>query len=285
MTRSMTDDRDLLLKPLNEPDYQDSFDEMAIWLQRVQQAQHARSTQKPPLQPPAWVQTWRFKLLATCLLGLLIIGFIPIQEEDIVGYLIYWTAEGSPDAVKQEVAPLGLPIAQLVAAPHPEAPTNRFILLLPDATESNVEMWMNQLRSNNHFADVQQVTLQETINRPIYEAFFAQLPGSLSEGFLSKASVDRMRFRTLAALHVSAWLDTPDRTYHLAFGTRNDSLWFSVRPYGQVSTAQERLFDEVQRMDRALRQLQGDAPRVQQARALLESHLDSLETIVMTGGH
>ncbi len=134
---------------------------------------------------------------------------------------------------------------------------------------------------------MEHVALQEEVNRSIYNAFFDNLPASLSKGLgvFSKESADRHRFFTLARPHVQSWLDTDSRSYSLAFGVRNDTLHFSVRPYSRdaIPTERERLFDELRRTDRALGFLEGDDPRVQQARTLLESYQDSLEAEVIYG--
>ena len=282
------DELDRRLAPLRQARYDDSYPDVAAWLRRIEQARRSRRAETPGgRQWPAFVPTRRVKLALAFVVLVGCLGFVPVRYQETVGHLVYWTVEDAGDEAQALTEDYDFPQSQLVNAPHPTAQQVRFVLLLPSATQAKVAQWADQLRRDPRAADVEHVALQEEVNRSIYNAFFDNLPASLSKGLgvFSRASADRLRFVALARPHLQSWLNTDSRSYQLAFGVRNDTLRFIVHPYSRdaITTERERLFDELRRTDRALSFLEGDDPRVQQARTLLESYQDSLEAEVIYG--
>lgn len=259
------------MEPLKSTSYMDTFPEVAGWLERID----ARSR----VRPGATVPPRTIKIAAAVAVVVLVgaAGFVPIRDLDTVGHLIFW--KGDPGNLKAMEA-YSFPSTQVVHAPEPNGSGIKFALLLPGSSEDRVEEWVDGLRGNSSFREVELVALEEEIDRPLYEAFLANLPASLSgRGRLDPRSLEHERFRNLATPHLGNWFDTETVRYGLSSRTRGDTTWFSIIPGRKdpTPTPRELMFDRYFDLDRAIDLLTDEDPRVQTARDMLKTYHAELE--------
>ena len=227
--------------------------------------------------------------LASVLLLGLVFAFIPFARQDRLGHLIYVESEVPVAEARARLGRLGIPEGQVVRAPHPVQPVERFVILLPDDEGDEAARLTEALRRDAAFGMARPVVLQETVERSYVDDLISRLPDPWPERLRGTAmQFERRRFATLAREQVHAWMDTERDVYTLSWAPPEEAPRFYLtaeaqQPQRAAPTQRQAWTREVERLHRAMQLLKPTDAREAQALALLQALTDSLQLQIDAG--
>jgi|GEM_PF-5326287 len=263
---------------MSEVQFQDTYPEASDWIRRMDKSINKRPTRSISFigQEGAWGR-YRWASVA-CILLLTAAGFIPLKDIDVLGYLIYAEIEGDTVNAAAHMEQYDFPLPQAVFVPEPEEEKTRLVILLRGYTDADIEPLVGSLQEDQHMEGLEVQPVEEEIQRSIYESFFDHLPASL-ERYNLRENLEWRRWSRLYRPHIARWLDTEEVRYGLNSSIVDGVAHYRVLPLGisPLPSETEQLFEEYNRVDRAIAFLESDHQSVEQARVILEAYRDSLD--------
>ena len=266
------------LDDVREVSFLSSYPIMLRWARRVKKQPDGVNI-KSISRLPRVSSPYKWGVVA--LLLFFVAGFIPLRNLDVLGYLMHAEVEGDIVTAREYLAALDVPHEQVEFVRLSGEERTHVVLFLPSYTEEEIEPVIEAINNDSRVLLEEAQRIEEEINRSTYDAFFSSLPASLTL-FYSKERMDLLRYNRLTNPIVQDWLNTDEVSYHTGYSVSGDTLRFSIIAGGgtPIPTEREALFEEYDRIDRAIRLLKDEEPRVVGAREALMAHRDSLEALI-----
>jgi len=186
---------------LETEDYSHTIHEVESWISSVES--QSNSPEKRTEKWTAYVWSHRMRVMAaaaTFLVGLWACT-MPVEQNETMGYVLQWTAEGSVAQADDFVASYAWMQPELLGvseSAHPYFMT--FNLIASGASVDEAEEWMRQISSDGRVRSVRLLPLEGTITRPVYAAAIRSLfKVSVEVGDLSRDEVRRQITEQLKA--------------------------------------------------------------------------------------
>ena len=269
------------LDDVREVTFQKTYPEMKDWIQRIRQREKRGTVHRRAGRVGHMFGQGAYKWGIVAIVLIVLAGFVPIRDLDVLGHLIYAEMEGDIIAAKEYLAGLAVPHEQIVYVRPSSQQQTRMVIFLPSVEETEVERMAAVINDDPALVLNETRRIEEEINRSAYDAFFSNVPASLSR-FYSKEDMDVLRFQRLSQTVVGEWLNTNEIAYTTGYSIVGDTLRFRIIAGGgtPIPTQREALFEEYDRVDRAIGLLEGETPRIIDAREALVAHRDSLDALI-----
>ncbi|RMH69908.1 MAG: hypothetical protein D6675_10975 [Gemmatimonadetes bacterium] len=115
----------------------------------------------------------RFASLAVLMLMILVACTMPVEQEDIVGYVLSWTVNDTPEAANRLVTHFDWMDESNLSVSHNINNGQHSTMYLMNAvgvSAQQAELWRQDLESLSQVSEVKMLPLQETVTRPMYAA-------------------------------------------------------------------------------------------------------------------
>ena len=264
---------------IRQTEVNSNFEQVAGWIQKIPFASGTAS------RNDSFTHFNRFSsnrlVLITVVMIVALSGFIPVQDVEKVGTVVYWESTMDLESSLNQLGLDWLPRNQIVMESYPEGEFKKYAALLPLRQGEPEVRFNSDLKTFEGISGAEVISLEEPIKRSSYSAFFANLPPSLSKsyGMYSEKTADFNRFMSLSREQTDSLFSSIRFSYSLSGGFKSDSLWFLLTPSaatGYVMSARDLQLHELMRIQDAIRLLDGDASEVVEAKAKLIPYYESL---------
>ena len=271
------------LESIKSATFDDKFQEVADWYRRVERAEKAReqrqwSSYRKPVNIP------RLKTIAVAAVVLMVFGFMPYEQEEIVGRLMLMSVEGDQAVAKAELKKYNMPSSQVVYTKDPIKGKTLAILLLPDAENAEANRWRNLVEKDQDVELKESIEFKDKVNRSLLGGLFAEKPATNDQLLTFGNHIAKQRkFYDLAAPYVKDWFDGGRLDYTLSTNYQYDgTLRFFAVPNGfppdQSDLDQMLTVHNLSGM--IVMSLDGDGPQVLRARNIMNGYRDSIQVLL-----
>ncbi len=279
----MDDKLQPFLESIRSATFEDKFQEVADWYRRVERAEKAReqrqwSSYSKPINIP------RLSTIAVAAFAILFVGFMPVEQEEIVGRLMLMSVEGDQAVAKAELRKYKMPSSQVVYTKDPIKGNTLAILLLPDAENAQANRWRNMVEKDRDVELKESIEFKDTVHRSLLGGLFAK-ETSNTESLASFGShiAKQRKFYDLAAPYVKDWFGGGRHDYTLSTNYQYDgTLRFFAVPNGFPPDRSD--LDQMLTVHNLsgmiVMSLEGEGPQVLRARNIMNGYRDSIQVLL-----